>query len=507
MADVTEKEPLLGDSKTPQVKPKFTKHLILSIVACTLGSSFQFGYNTGVVNSPEKVMKSFYNESYHRKEGKYIEDSLLTLLWALTVAMYAVGGMIGGVSAGYWSNKYGRRGALLRNNVIAVMAAGLLGFSKMADSYEMLIAGRFVVGINAGINTGIVPLYLSEIAPIELRGFCGTFNQMSITFGVVISQLLGLDFILGTDELWPLLLALTLVPVLYQLCVLTFCCESPRYLMLTKHDEQAARKALMWFRETTNVNSEMDEMRSEAVEQIHRKKFSVGDLIKTKELRTPLIISMVLQLSQQFSGINAVIYYSTDIFTSAGLARSTAEYATLGVSVVNVSMTFVSAFFMDRLGRRALHLAGLGGMFVFTAVLTVSRVFQPSHHWLSFICILAVVFYIIFFAIGPGSIPWFIVAELFTQGPRTAAVSVAVLVNWLSNFVVGFVFPILQSAISDYSFVPFVVLLACFWLFTYIMLPETKGKTVEEIAALFLPKSLQESLTVDGVESERAIIN
>ncbi|XP_055958211.1 solute carrier family 2, facilitated glucose transporter member 1-like isoform X3 [Patella vulgata] len=312
MADVTEKEPLLGDSKTPQVKPKFTKHLILSIVACTLGSSFQFGYNTGVVNSPEKVMKSFYNESYHRKEGKYIEDSLLTLLWALTVAMYAVGGMIGGVSAGYWSNKYGRRGALLRNNVIAVMAAGLLGFSKMADSYEMLIAGRFVVGINAGINTGIVPLYLSEIAPIELRGFCGTFNQMSITFGVVISQLLGLDFILGTDELWPLLLALTLVPVLYQLCVLTFCCESPRYLMLTKHDEQAARKALMWFRETTNVNSEMDEMRSEAVEQIHRKKFSVGDLIKTKELRTPLIISMVLQLSQQFSGINAIFSHQQD---------------------------------------------------------------------------------------------------------------------------------------------------------------------------------------------------
>ncbi|KAK6177616.1 hypothetical protein SNE40_015678 [Patella caerulea] len=496
---------IVKEPKSADTPKGFTKQLILAIAACTLGSSFQFGYNLGVVNSPEVVMKSFYNESYHRKEGKYIEDSLLTLLWALTVAMYAVGGMIGGVSAGYWSNKFGRRGALLRNNVIAVLAAGLLGFSKMADSYEMLIAGRFVCGINAGINTGIVPLYLSEIAPIELRGFAGTFNQLAITIGIVISQVLGLDYILGTDDLWPLLLALTLVPVIYQLCVLTFCCESPRYLMLTKHDEQAARKALIWFRGSNEIHNEIEEMRSEAEEETLSKKFSVGDLIRTPELRTPFIISIVLQLSQQFSGVNAVVYYSTNLFTSAGLSSNNAEYATVGVSMVNVVMTLVSAFLMDRLGRRTLHLTGLGGMFIFTIILTVARIFQPSYHWLSFVCISAVVLYIITFASGPGSIPWFIVAELFTQGPRTAAVSVAVLVNWLSNFVVGFVFPILQTSINEYSFVPFAVMLAGFWLFTYIMLPETKGKTVEEISALFLPKTPARSISIERLTQSNLI--
>ncbi|ESP01111.1 hypothetical protein LOTGIDRAFT_180320 [Lottia gigantea] len=471
--------------------------MITDVTAAKYGSSFQFGYNTGVVNSPETVMKDFYNVTYYKKEGKEITDSLLTLLWALTVAMYAVGGMVGGVSAGYWGNKFGRRGALLRNNIIAVIAAGLLGFSKMADSYEMLMVGRFICGINAGINTGVAPLYLSEIAPIELRGFSGTFNQLSITFGVMVSQLLGLKFILGTEKYWPLLLALTIVPVIYQLCVLSMCVESPRYLMLTKQNEFEATKALKWLRNSDDVEDEIREMRVEAEEQKHHKKFFISDLIKTHELRIPFIISIVLQLSQQFSGINAVIYYSTSIFTSAGLDKDKASYATVGVGVVNILMTFVSAFLMDKLGRRSLHLLGLGGMFIFTIVLTVSRIYQPQDHWLSFVCIPAVVFYIVSFASGPGSIPWFIVAELFTQGPRTAAVSVAVLVNWAANCIVGFVFPILQNAINEYSFLPFAAMLVGFWIFTFIMLPETKGKTVEEISEMFVVKNREININSD----------
>ncbi|KAK3599591.1 hypothetical protein CHS0354_035832 [Potamilus streckersoni] len=400
-------------------KRDFTGNLALSIFACVLGSSFQFGYNTGVVNSPAKVIKSFYNETYINRTGSAMSSSTLTVLWAITVSIFAVGGMIGGFSAGYWANRFGRRGALLRNNVLAVIGALVLFSSKYAKSYEMLIVGRFIIGINAGINTGIAPLYLSEIAPLSLRGFCGTLNQLAICSGVMTSQILGLSYVLGTDDLWQFAVGFSVIPVIFQLCTLSCCPESPRYLFLTKDEVDDAEIALQWLRKSIDVSDEIDEMASEKLAQSKSKKFSFGDLLKSPSLKAPLIISLVMQLSSQFSGINA-----RDI------------------------------------------------------------------EWLKYICIIAVIVYIMFFASGPGSIPWFFVAELFAQGPRTAAVSVAVLVNWFSNFIIGLVFPILQETYAQYSFIPFVVLLAVFWFYTLLRVPETKGKTIEEITALFQKKAI-----------------
>ncbi|XP_071110230.1 solute carrier family 2, facilitated glucose transporter member 1-like [Haliotis cracherodii] len=496
MAGEHERKPLLSNDEggieydeysinKSKRKHGFNSHLALGIAAITLGSSFQFGYNTGVVNSPEQIIQDFYNETYFYRNGEYMKPSMKTLLWSITVAMYAVGGMIGGVSAGFWANRYGRKGALLRNNVIAVIAGGLLGFSKMAKSYEMLIAGRVVSGLNAGINTGIVPMYLSEIAPISLRGLAGTFNQLAITTGVFVSQLLGLEFILGTDTLWPICLALTCGPVVFQLLTLTCCPESPRFLMLAQGDEEGAKEALMWLRKSHDVEDEIEEMNVEKDDEKKQAKFEISHLFLHNELRIPLIISVVLQLTQQFSGINAVIYYSTSIYESAELSERNSQFATLGSAIVNVLMTFVSALIIDRAGRRILLLTGLGGMFVFTVILTVALVFQHQVSWLSYLCIVAVICYIIFFAVGPGSIPWLIVAELFAQGPRSAAVSTAVLVNWMANCVVGLVFPTLQKSIGVYSFVPFAAMLFLSFLFTMFKVPETKGKTIEEITHLF----------------------
>ncbi|KAK3105051.1 hypothetical protein FSP39_016190 [Pinctada imbricata] len=496
---------------TDSPRNDFTGTLVFAIASCILGSSFMVGYNTGVLNAPAEVMKSFYNCTYYLRHGSsqtmdvclsqlnssssnqtsesepgtYMTQSQMTFLWGMTVAAFAFGGTFGGVSAGYFTNKFGRRGALLRNNVLHLIAAAILVASRYVKSYEMLIAGRFLVGVSAGVCTGAAPLYLSEIAPTSLRGFAGTFNQLAITSGVLAAEVLGLKFLLGTSDYWHILLGLTCAAIVWQVLTLSWCPETPRYLMINQNNEEEAEKALVWLRGRMDVSEELEDMKSEMENTKGTQKFSVLDLLRNKALLTPLIISVVLQMSQQFSGINAVIYYSTDIFKKAGLSSSTAQYATIATGGVNVAMTFVSALIMDKAGRRTLHLTGLGGMFIFSLILVLSYVFQEKVSWLRYVCVGTVLCYIISFATGPGAIPWFIVAELFSQGPRTAAVSVATLVNWLCNFTVGIVVPELQDFLGKFFFLPFTVMLLLFWIFTFIKVPETKGKTIEEITAIF----------------------
>ena len=140
---------------------------------------------------------------------------------------------------------------------------------------------------------------------------------------------------------------------------------------------------------------------------------------------------------------------------------------------------------MDRSGRRTLHLYGLGGMFIFSIFITISFLVKELVAWIWWLSVVSTLFYVVFFAVGPGSIPWMITAELFSQGPRPAAMSVAVLVNWSANFFVGIGFPTMQTTLENYTFLPFSVFLALFWVFTYRKVPETKNKTFDEIATLF----------------------
>uniref|UniRef100_A0A0B6ZGY3 Major facilitator superfamily (MFS) profile domain-containing protein n=1 Tax=Arion vulgaris TaxID=1028688 RepID=A0A0B6ZGY3_9EUPU len=143
---------------------------------------------------------------------------------------------------------------------------------------------------------------------------------------------------------------------------------------------------------------------------------------------------------------------------------------------------------MDRAGRRTLHLLGLGGMLIFSILITLSLALRQFVSWFNILSIVVSLLYVASFALGPGSIPWLIVAELFSQGPRPAAMSVSVLVNWISNFIVGYTFPHLQRALGNYTFIPFSVLLLLFWLFTYFYVKETKNKTFQEVSASWRQK-------------------
>jgi len=162
----------------------------------------------------------------------------------------------------------------------------------------------------------------------------------------------------------------------------------------------------------------------------------MSDLFKTPTVRWALFITVILQLSQNLSGINAVIYYSIIIFKKAGYDQTVSEYVNLGLGAANVIVTVISVFLMDRLGRRILHMTGLGGMFVTVIILVISLLVKSTPAW-NMISLIMTILFVAFFAVGPGSIPWLITAELFSQAYRVPASSIAVLVNWSANFAVG----------------------------------------------------------------------
>ncbi|XP_069774411.1 solute carrier family 2, facilitated glucose transporter member 1 isoform X1 [Narcine bancroftii] len=476
---------------------KVTGKLVLAVSTAVLGS-VQFGYNTGVINAPQKVIESFINNTWLQRYNEPVDTSSLTTIWSLAVAIFSVGGMIGSFSVGLLVNRFGRRNSMMMVNILAFIAAGLMGFSKLANSFEMLIIGRLIIGIFSGLNTGLVPMYVGEISPTALRGALGTLHQLGVVFGILIAQILGMESLMGNESLWPLLLSFIFIPALVQCIGLPFCPKSPRYLLINKNEENKAKSVLKKLRGVSDVSADLQEMKEESRQMMREKKVTIPELFRSPMYRQPIIIAIILQLSQQLSGINAVFYYSTYIFAKAEVEKPV--YATIGAGVVNTAFTVVSLFVVERAGRRTLHLIGLAGMAICAIFMTIALVLQEQLPWMSFISIIAIFGFVAFFEIGPGPIPWFIVAELFSQGPRPAAIAVSGLSNWTANFIVGMCFQYVEQICGPYVFIIFTVLLVLFFVFTYFKVPETKGRTFDEIASGFRQGTATNSLEKHGPE-------
>ncbi|XP_028431160.1 solute carrier family 2, facilitated glucose transporter member 1 isoform X2 [Perca flavescens] len=429
------------------------------------------------------IIEKFINETYFERYQEAISKTTLTAIWSLAVSIFSVGGIVGSFSVGLFVNRFGRRNSMLMANVLAFIAAALMGFSKMASSWEMLIVGRFVVGLYSGLSTGFVPMYVGEISPTALRGALGTFHQLGIVVGILIAQVFGMEAIMGNDDLWPLLLGFIFILALIQCILLPLCPKSPRFLLINKNEENKAKAVLKKLRGTTDVSSDMQEMKEESRQMMREKKVTIPELFRSHLYRQPLLIAVVLQLSQQLSGINAVFYYSTRIFEKAGVEQPV--YATIGAGVVNTAFTVVSLFIVERAGRRSLHMLGLLGMAVSAVLMTIAMALLEQLKWMSYLSIVAIFAFVAFFELGPGPIPWFIVAELFSQGPRPSAFAVAGFSNWTANFIVGMAFQYVEELCGPYVFIIFTVLLLFFLVFTYFKVPETKGRTFDQISAGF----------------------
>ncbi|RXM28217.1 TRAF2 and NCK-interacting protein kinase, partial [Acipenser ruthenus] len=393
--------------------------LMLAVFTAVLGS-FQYGYSLGVINAPQKIIETHYgrvlnvlqNDSLlNGKEAQELHPSV-TMYWSLSVSVFSVGGMVSSLLVGWVGDSLGRIKGMLAVNILAVVGGLLMGLAKMGPAHILVIAGRAVIGFYCGLSSGLVPMYIGEIAPTAYRGALGTLHQLAIAIGILISQVIGLDFLLGNDIMWPALLGLSGAPSILQSVLLLICPESPRYLYIKLGKEKEAKKSLKRLKGEYDATKDIAEMQKEKEEAMKEDKVSLLQLIRSPSYRQPLVVALMLHLSQQFSGINAILYYSTAIFTRAGVGQPV--YATIGVGVVNAILTMVSS----------------------------------TYSWMSYISMSAIFLFVSFFEIGPGPIPWFIVAEFFSQGPRPAALALAGCCNWTSNFIIGMCFPYIEYPLN-----------------------------------------------------------
>ncbi|XP_076007335.1 solute carrier family 2, facilitated glucose transporter member 9-like [Genypterus blacodes] len=487
-----------GKDNAKEDPRKITPCLLSTAFFTCIGSAFLYGYNLSVVNAPAPFIKSFINRTWIERYGTPVSTETVTLLWSITVSILSIGGLIGSILVKFLLKALGRRGTLLVNNSFSLVSAVLLSTAEKARSFEMLIIGRFVFGMYAGVSLSARNMYLAECSPRHIRGAITIFNSVMISVGVLAGQILSLREIFGQESRWNFLFAAIAIPALVQLGGLFFMPESPRYLLMEKNDEAAAERALRRFLGKEDVTKEMEEIEMER--QNNLQVVSVLQLLRDRTVRWQLITGIVVLVSVQLSGVIAVLYYTNVILTDAGISRSMASYITLSIGGVQVIFSAFSAVLIERVGRRVLIIVGLAGMIVCYGLLTVFLSIEHMVSWmpyLSFACILAAMAFII---LGPASVAFVLVSELFEQSNRPAAFSICGSLFYLCQFIIGLVFPFMQEALQNYVFLVFVVVCTVAAVYLFFVLPETKNKTFVEISQSFAKRNKLSTVQPDKQE-------
>uniref|UniRef100_A0A8D0DE84 Solute carrier family 2, facilitated glucose transporter member 5 n=1 Tax=Sander lucioperca TaxID=283035 RepID=A0A8D0DE84_SANLU len=433
--------------------------------------SMLYGYNLAVVNSPAVYIKDFYNKTVVSRTGKGLSEETLTLMYCLTVSVFAIGGLLGSLIVGILVSRFGRKGTVINTTVLVFIAGSFMGFSRICGSPEMVIIGRFISGIHSGISLSVVPMYLGEIAPKNLRGFLGLVPSIFIGTGVFAAQILGLHELLGKEEYWPLFLSMIVVPTFVQLMMLPWFPESPRYLLIEKHNVHATITALKWYRAKCNIQAEIEEMQEEQRSLSSVETVSVWKLLLDDTVRWQVLSVMVVNIGMQLSGIDAIWFYTNDIFKNVGIPATQVPYTTAGTGIIEIIAGLIGVILQIR------------GVQLYCSPIFIFHL--SSMHYVSVCCVVGI---IAGFCIGPAGVSFLITAELFKQSHRPAAYIVGGSLNWLSNFTVGFVFPFLQMSAGSYCYLVFGAICLAVAVYVYIVIPETKNKTFMEISRMFSKK-------------------
>ncbi|HEX2916191.1 MAG TPA: sugar porter family MFS transporter [Chloroflexia bacterium] len=419
-----------------------------------------FGYDTGVISGALPFVTSDFNLSTGAKE-------------IVTSAVLA-GAVIGALFSGRVTDAIGRRNSIL---IIAlIFTAGALG-AGFAPTVGWLIAARVIIGLAIGVGSYVGPLYISEVSPAEVRGRLVTFNQLAITGGILVAYLA--DYALADFGGWRWMFGVAVIPSLILLAGMFFMPESPRWLLKQGRTAEA-RSVLSRTQSPDLILAEMNAIRESEYEQ----KGNWRDLFRGGPRRA-LIIGVGLAIFQQITGINTVIYYAPTIFQSAGFgsAQNSILPAVI-IGIVNFAMTIVALPLPDRVGRRPLLLIGLIGQFVGLVALGIVFLSSNISGTLGWLAVLGMVVYVGFFAIALGPVFWLLISEIYPLRVRGLGASVATVANWGSNLVVSLTFLSLLNLIgTSFTFWLFAVMCIFSWIFTYYLVPETKGRTLEQIEA------------------------
>lgn len=451
-------------------------------------ASLEYGYNTTIFSagldpiSREFGIKKLRNTTTTGDESEEYETD--ALMQGFLVTTILIGGLVGSLTSGMIADKIGREKTLLIDEVVSLVSCLACALTPWL---WLLIVARIVLGLAAGAASVIVPLFVVEIAPSQIRGEAGVLSQLLLTVGIFFAYASGTGFLHIADKYgWRCMLGLPAIFAVAHL-VLTlvfFRVESPKWLLLVK-DEDGARKMLQKLRRTEDVEEELAELRADvappdaAAEPSFRELFR---MLVTPVL--PILLATGLLFWQQITGINAVLYYLDTFFMDAGMEEDMANYMSMVVGIINVIMTIVSIAVIDKLGRKPLLLISLAGMSVMHGVIGIVDLLVTNTTTVGYVCAVATILFVMSFAVGLGACPWPIINEMFPSQTRALASSASLTVEWVINIIVSFVFPVLINAVDiGYVFCGFGVLSVLALIYIAILLPETKDKSVEEILA------------------------
>jgi SP family galactose:H+ symporter-like MFS transporter len=417
-----------------------------------------FGYDTGIISGAILFIRTDF--------------ALSATTEGLVVSAVLFGATFSSVLSGRLADRLGRRTVLLIASLFFIVGS-LVG--AFATSVVVLVISRFVLGLAIGVASFTAPLYISEIAPPNVRGRLVGLNQLAITLGILLSYVV--DFSFAQSRQWDWMIGLGAVPGLLLALGMFFLPESPRWLLLRGQSEKA-RVVLQEVRGQSDVSAEWTEIQ----ETLKGEQGAWRELLKPW-FRPMLIVGVGLAFFQQFTGINTVIYYAPTIFKLAGFhSDSTSILATIGVGLVNAGMTVVAISLMDRVGRRPLLLTGLVGMALSLFALTLGFAGVFGRDELKWIGVLSLMAYVASFAISIGPIFWLMISEIYPLRLRGLAMSLATGACWVCNLIVTFTFLLLIQSLGPagtFGLLGVITLAAI--VFSYFLVPETKGRSLEQI--------------------------
>jgi sugar porter (SP) family MFS transporter len=427
--------------------------------------SFLFGYDTGVISGALLFIKQDFG--------------LTAFQQGSVVSVLLLGAIAGALLVGRVADRLGRKTTL---RVVALIFAAGIAIAALSNGYAVMLVGRLVMGLGVGGVSALVPTYLSEISPAQIRGRVLTLNQLLITVGLLVSYVVDLAFAGSQD--WRAMFAIGLIPALGLALATLRLPESPSWLIHHGQSEQAKSEitavAGPKAAEKTMAQFAREEEQRKCAGAAQESGASRWRVLRAPRLRAAVVVGLTLAALQQFAGINTVIYYAPTIMQNTGLSASNSILYSVFIGVINLATTIVSLRLVDRVGRRPLLLVSLLGMLVSLAFLGLSFVAG----WSSALTLIFILLYIVAFAIGMGPVFWVLLGEIFPTQDRAVGVGAGSTVNWTANFLVSLAFlPLLDAIGTGQTFWLFGVVCAFGIWFVGRYVPETKDREFPEVDA------------------------
>jgi SP family arabinose:H+ symporter-like MFS transporter len=435
--------------------------VLLSSVAALGG--LMFGFDIAIITGANPFIEAHFQ--------------LSKIQLGICTSSLLFGCIFGSFFAGRLTDRLGRKIILFQVSLLFALTSLA---TALAPSFWFYTSARFIGGLAVGAASMVSPLYISEVAPSKIRGRLVSFYQLSIVLGILISYLI--NFLLKDvgDANWRWMFATGIIPSVVLFILLYTVPETPRFLVKSNRDDEALA-VLMRINDEETARREFKQIEDSLVERKGRTR----DLLKP-EYRMMMFVGIGLAFFVQTSGINAIIDYSPFIFKAAGWKMDAALFATFGLGIVNTVFTFVAIYAIDKVGRKMLYLIGSAGMTgALFALAAVSHLGLFQSNMVLALCIL----YLVFFTSCIGPVFWTLTSEIFPNRIRGVAMSVPVFTQWFFNALVVLLFPWMLDNIPTLTFIIIGMMALLQFLFTYKFVPETKGKTLEEIEQHW--KSLQ----------------